>query len=93
MNSLAGSYLVAEKTGRKLPAGAAGFPPRLTHGHRSAARPSVSDDVTHINWHRLSKLALVGIGTFTAIWAGGVVLALLWAPTSSPSPRLYLCFQ
>ncbi len=38
-----------------------------------------------MNWHRLGRLALVGIGTFAAIWIGGVLLALLWAPTSSPS--------
>ena len=38
-----------------------------------------------MNWHRLGKLAFVGIGTFAAIWIGGVVLALLWAPTSSSS--------
>ena len=41
--------------------------------------------VTRINWHRLGQLALVGMGTFAAIWAGSVVLALVWAPTSSPS--------
>ena len=35
--------------------------------------------------HHLGKLALVGIGTFAAIWIGGVLLALLWALTSCPS--------
>ena len=40
-----------------------------------------------MNWHRLGKLAIIGVGTFAAIWIGGVLLALLWAPTSSP-PRL-----
>lgn len=46
---------------------------------RSSLRccPSVSDEVTEINWHRLGKLALVGIATFAAIWIGGVLLALL----------------
>ena len=38
-----------------------------------------------MNWHRLGRLALVGIGTFAAIWIGGVLLSLLWAPTSSSS--------
>ena len=38
-----------------------------------------------MNWHRLGKLSFVGIGTFAAIWIGGVLLALAWAPTSSPS--------
>ena len=38
-----------------------------------------------MNWHRLGKLALVGIATFAAIWIGGVLLGLAWAPTSSPS--------
>ena len=38
-----------------------------------------------MSWHRLGKLALVGVGTFAAIWLGGVLLALLWAPTSSPA--------
>ena len=64
--------------------GAAGFPPRLTHGHRSAA-PPVSEKVIEINWHRLGKLALVAISTFAAIWIGGVLLGLLWGPISSPS--------
>ena len=41
--------------------------------------------MSNMNWHRISKLALVGIGTFVAIWLGGVLLALVWAPTSSPS--------
>lgn len=40
---------------------------------------------TNMKLYRLGQLALVGIGTFAAIWIGGVVLALLWAPTSSPS--------
>ncbi len=38
-----------------------------------------------MNSRRLGKLAPVGIGTFAAIWAGGVLLALAWVPTSSPS--------
>ena len=80
---MAGSYLVAEKTGRKLPAGAVGFPPRLTHGHRPAAYPPVREQVNCMNWHRLGKLALVGIGTFAAIVLGAFVLIRLMAPTVS----------
>ena len=57
---------------------------RLSHGHHSVAYPPVSEKVSQINWPRLGKLALVGVGTFAAIWIGGVLLALLWAPTSSP---------
>ena len=41
--------------------------------------------MSNMNWHRLGKLSFVGIGTFAAIWIGGVLLALAWAPTSSPS--------
>ena len=68
-----------------MPAGeAAGSLPRLSLLD-SAVSPPVSEKVTRINCHRLGQLALVGIGTFAAIWLGGVVLALLWAPTSSPS--------
>ena len=50
-----------------------------------AGCPPATGEVSPINWPRLGKLALVGIGTFAAIWIGGVVLALSWAPTSSPS--------
>ena len=58
---------------------------RLSHGHHSVAYLPVSEKASRINWHRLGKLALVGIGTFAAIWVSGVVLALLWAPTCSPA--------
>ena len=50
-----------------------------------AGFPPVTEKVIMINWHRVGKLALVGIGTFAAIWLGGGLLALLWAPTSSPA--------
>ena len=39
--------------------------------------------MVEINWHRLGKLALVGIGTFAAIALGGFVLIRLMAPTIS----------
>ncbi len=29
-----------------------------------------------MNWRRLAKIALVGIGTFTVIWIEGVMLGL-----------------
>jgi len=38
-----------------------------------------------MSWYRLGELVLVAVLTFAAIWIGGVLLALLWAPTSSPA--------
>lgn len=36
-----------------------------------------------VNWPRLGKLALVGVGTFAAIMLGALVLIRLIAPTIS----------
>ena len=38
-----------------------------------------------MNWKRLLNLLMVAVAPFAIIWGGRLLLALLWAPTSSPS--------